>query len=286
MGIDVHGLNFLRDVKKKRLLGDTVTIGRQGLHVPERTVKELVDVGPAYQHHAYCEELLTGYFGATQVDSLDNSGYEQATRIHNMNEPLPAELWGKYDTVIDGGSLEHIFDVSQALKNCSLLCRPGGQILHILPANNFCGHGFWQFSPELFFSLYSAANGYGETEVFIADLADTARWYRVKEPRDGVRVNVSSSTELYALVRTVLKRKDFSHSTVQQSDYVYAWGNTGKAEAGSGDLPKGLKAKLKSIPVVYRILSPLYGLYLRSRTSTGLNARNPGLTVVDVETYI
>jgi len=286
MGIDVHGLNFLRNTKKKRLLGDTITIGRQGLHVPERTVKALVGAAPAYRHHAYCEELLTGYFGATKVDSLDNSAYEQATHIHNMNEPLPAALSGKYDTVIDGGSLEHIFNAPQALKNCSVLCKPGGQILHILPANNFCGHGFWQFSPELFFSLYSDANGYAETEVFIADLSDTARWYRVKEPRDGVRVNVSSSTELYALVRTVLKGKNFSHAEVQQSDYVYVWEGTGAADAKPSDRPKGLKEKLKSIPIVYRILSPLYGLYLRSRISTGLNARNPGLTVLDVKTYI
>jgi hypothetical protein len=27
----------------------------------------------------------------------------------------------------------------------------GGEIIHVLPANNLCCHGFWQFWPELFF---------------------------------------------------------------------------------------------------------------------------------------
>jgi 2-polyprenyl-3-methyl-5-hydroxy-6-metoxy-1,4-benzoquinol methylase len=66
-----------------------------------------------------------------------------------MNKPLPKTLHNKYDTVIDSGTLEHIFKAPEALEYCLLLCKPGGQILHMLPSNNWCGHGFWQFSPEL-----------------------------------------------------------------------------------------------------------------------------------------
>jgi hypothetical protein len=94
--------------------------------------------------------------------------------------------------------------------------------LHVAPTNNFCGHGFWQLSPELFFTLYSEANGYKETEVFLADLANERFWYQVREPRDGKRANVTPSTLLYALVRT-RRTKVFSHDDVQQSDYVFAW---------------------------------------------------------------
>ena len=157
------------------------------------------------------------------MESLDNSSYENADHIHDMNSPIPEELCGKFDTIIDGGCLEHIFNVAQAFDNCSRLCRPGGQIIHILPANNFCGHGFWQFSPELFFSLYSEENGYRDTEVYLADLADRDAWYRVHAPTDGERVNVLSSRELYVMVRTVLAGEQFSHRQVQQSDYVYTW---------------------------------------------------------------
>ncbi|RJG01278.1 methyltransferase domain-containing protein [Noviherbaspirillum sedimenti] len=282
MGIDVHGLNLLMHAKKKKLFGNTITIGRQGLHVKERLVKKLVDAEPSYKNQIYCEELLTEYFGATVVNSIDNSAYENATHIHDMNEPLPMSLHEKYDTVIDGGCLEHIYNAPQAFRNCSKFCKPGGQILHMLPANNFCGHGFWQFSPELFFSLYSKKNGYEETEVFIADLSDTQKWYQVKEPKNGERVNVFSSTALYVLVRTVLKNDEFSHAEVQQSDYLYEWENQSFSELQS----TGLKQKLKKINFLYRILSPAYHFYLRIQRETGLNGRNPGLVVIDLKSFI
>jgi len=283
MGIDIHGLNFLRYTKKKKPLGDTITIGRQALNVIGPMVKELVGIKPSYKSHAYCEELLIDYFGATRVESVDNSDYEKATHIHNMNEPLPKGLCEKFDTVIDGGCLEHVFNAPQALKNCSLFCKPGGQILHILPANNFCGHGFWQFSPELFFSLYSKANGYNETEVFLAELSDTRRWFQVTQPTNGERVNVSSSTALYVLVRTVLQRTDFSHSDVQQSDYRYEWDKTRSCEPKPPAGRTGFKQKLREMPSVYEWLSPVYRLYSNSRR---LDDRNPGLTMIRLKSCI
>ena len=45
------------------------------------------------------------------------------------------------------------------------LCKNGGTIIHSLPSNNNCGHGFWQFSPELFFSLYNEKNGFKNNEM-------------------------------------------------------------------------------------------------------------------------
>jgi SAM-dependent methyltransferase len=294
MGIDHHGLNFLRYAKKKRLLGDTVTIGRQGIHVFEPTLKELVQTKSSYMKQEYCEELLTEYFGATTVDSIDNSDFEKATYIHDMNEPLPKSLYGKYDTVIDGGTLEHVYNAPQALKNCSQLCKPGGQILHILPANNYCGHGFWQYSPELFFSLYSEKNGYSETEVFMADLSDTTKWYQVKKPVDGDRALVTSSTALYALAKTVLTGPDFSHSRIQQSDYLYEWANAspGPQEPGelAGDKPKerlSIKQKLKKVPFAYKVLSPAYRLYQRSKKEAArLDRKNPDLIMIDLSSHI
>jgi hypothetical protein len=123
--------------------------------------------------------------------------------------------------VIDFGSLEHIYNVSQAFANVSALCAIGGQILHALPANNQCGHGFWQFSPELFYSLYSEGNGYKGTHVFIANTVDETHWYEVKPPVNGGRVEVMSPTPLVALVRTT--KIGSLRQDVQQSDYAPAW---------------------------------------------------------------
>jgi len=285
MGIDIHGLNFLRYAKTKKPFGSVMTIGRQGLHVIEPIIKEIFQTSSGYKNHEYCEELLSKYFEATNVESVDNSNYEGATYVHDMNQPIPTGLAGRFDTVFDGGCLEHIYNAPQALKNCSLFCKPGGQILHVLPANNFCGHGFWQFSPELFFSLYSKSNGYADTQVFIADLSNTKQWYQVKEPANGQRVNVMSPNSLYVLVRTVLKDADFNHAHVQQSDYVFEWDGLKNSDPKLQST-SGIKQQLKKIPFVYRYLSPIYHFCLKMKNNDGLSIKNPGLSLLKVQDLI
>jgi hypothetical protein len=288
MGIDTHGLNFLRYARAKKPFGDTVTLGRQSVLVIKPILEALLGAKRAYRPQPYCEELLTEYFGATRVESTDKSPYEKATHLHDFNEPLPESLCRKYETVVDMGTLEHIYNVPQAFRNCSLLCKRGGQILHVLPANNFCGHGLWQFSPELFFSLYCRRNGYLDTEVFLADLTDTSKWYQVKEPTAGERVNVWSSTPLYVMVRTVVPTTDFSHDEVQQMHYVHEWGKGEAPGTPTAGTSRRLKAWLKRTPLVYRSLVGAYDLYWRAKrkTETGLNGRNPWLVVTDVRSSI
>lgn len=282
MGIDIHALNFVRHASARQPLGKTLTIGRQEVHVPEHELRRILDAKPEHRKDKYCERLVETYLGATCVESLDNSDYEGATFVHDMNRPLPEDMHGRFDTVIDGGSLEHVFNAPQALKNCSALCKPGGQILHILPANNFCGHGFWQFSPELFFSLYSEANGYAETEVIVADLANKRRWYKVTPPSEGRRANITSSTPLYALVRTVRGSTDFSHEIVQQSDYIYAWEQGDAYTAHPEAMLPGLRKRLKEIPFAYQLLFPAYERLLKPKVETRLNSKNPNLTIIDL----
>jgi hypothetical protein len=235
MGIDIHGFNFIRYASKEKGLGRVATIGRQGLTVPALVA----------QFGRYCEEFFLKELRATLVDSYDCSDYEGATYIQDMNRPLTREA--RYDTVIDCGTLEHIYDAPQALKNVSQLCDIGGQIIHVLPANNFCGHGFWQFSPELFFSLYSQTNGYAGTEVFLADLKKPSVWYEVVRPIQG-RAEVTSRSPLYVMCRTV-KTGDSPHENIQQSDYVQIW-NAG-AQQTKTKFGAGLRAGIKNHPRLY-----------------------------------
>ena len=222
MGIGVHGL-LLRKYASERLpLKNIITIGRQELHISETNVKKLLNL-KYYKHEKYCEDLLLRVMNASKVSSLDNSNYEGSTYVFDMNKEISEDLQDKFNTVIDFGALEHIYNTPQALKNISTMCKIGGQILHILPANNFCGHGFYQFSPELFFSLYSEQNGYSETEIFLAAVPETNEWFRVIKPKNGLRVNVLSKKPLHVVVRTVLSERIFIKD-IQQSDYIYAWG--------------------------------------------------------------
>jgi hypothetical protein len=249
MGIDIHALNFLRYVSKKQKLGTVATLGRQSLLVPRRDLARFTGISwKDAELGLFSEELFKKHFGATLVDSYDYSDYEGATHVVDLGKPMVPEK--QYDTIIDCGTVEHIFNVSQALRNLSSLCASGGQIVHVLPANNFCGHGFWQFSPELFFSLYSDASGYRETEVFLADLNDARKWFEVKQPKDGRRAEVVSSSPLYVMCRTIKLGNDFPES-IQQSDYIYHWDSAYTNQHQSGLVPT-LKNAIKARPSLYR----------------------------------
>lgn len=60
--------------------------------------------------------MLLDYFGPSFVKSINNSNHEQASTTHDMNLPLPTNMHFYYDTVINGGSLHHIYNISQAFK--------------------------------------------------------------------------------------------------------------------------------------------------------------------------
>ncbi len=98
--------------------------------------------------------------GADLVESVDLSNFEGATIEHDLNVPFPSKYQQQFDVVIDGGTLEHIFDFPRALWNCLATLRIGGHFIGISPADNQFGHGFYQFSPELFFRIFTAENGF------------------------------------------------------------------------------------------------------------------------------
>jgi SAM-dependent methyltransferase len=93
--------------------------------------------------------------GFQTVESLDADSYEGADHIHDFNKPVPEEMKGQYDLVFDGGTLEHIFDFPQSLKNIFDLLKPGGIIIHASPSHNHVDHGFYMFSPTVFYDYYS-----------------------------------------------------------------------------------------------------------------------------------
>ena len=283
MGIDVHGFNFLRYAKMYGNFKETITIGRQNLNLDVNYITKKLKITGEYIKENYCELLLKEYFGSTSVSSIDNSNFEKATHIYDLNKKI-INVENKYDTVFDGGCLEHIYNLPQALENLSLICKPGGQIIHVLPANNFCGHGFWQFSPETFFSVYCDKNGYTDTEVFIADLAQEKKWFKIKKPRDGERVNLYSRTSLYVLVMTKLINEKFSHSNIQQSDYVSLWNGSSKAIKYEDNINTPLKIFRNSFLHVF--LAPMARVikrYILMNGSDILSSNNKNLEVYNIK---
>ena len=251
MGIDIHAINALRLMSRSDPLGKVATMGRQGLHVPEPQLKKM---GYSGGFDEFCEDFLVTHFNAIEVESFDYSDFEGATHIVDLNNPIGFDAI--YDTVIDAGTLEHVFDVVQALKNVSRICKVGGRILHILPVNNLVNHGFWQFSPELFFSLYSAHNGYSDTQAFLVYPSDPDSWYEITPPTNGRWDYFASSLAIYAVVMT-RKSTQMNDWDVQQSQYISDW--QCNAQAAPEENP--IKSTLKSSP----LFKPMRLAYRRLR---------------------
>jgi hypothetical protein len=220
-----------------------VTIGRQQLTIgggeletffirrgrPDIASRLACDSGDGY-----CERVIREAFGAQFVHSIDASDYEKATLVHDMNTPLEPQQ--RYSVVLDFGTLEHVMNVPVAFDNVAKLCAPGGRILHMLPSNNCTGHGFYQFSPEFFFQIYSAARGFAGTRVFAVPMGSPDLWFEVRAPHTlQSRVNITSRDELYLLVLTEKTGESppLTQSPVQQSDYVTLWAEENKAPKGS-----------------------------------------------------
>lgn len=226
MGIERNAAALLLKMRSGGVkFGRVLTLGRQNIHLEldeyQRALRQL-GRAPAAALPTYADELLLA-MGADSVDSMDASGYEEATLTHDLNRATPADWNERFDLVFDGGTLEHVFDFPTAIKNCMRMVRPGGRFVSVTIPNNWCGHGFYQFSPELFFRVFSADNGFSIQEMYVAELDGAA--YAVKDPATvGGRVELCNTRPVYLLVhaRREAVREIFAR-TPQQSDYVAEW---------------------------------------------------------------
>lgn len=208
----------------------------------------------AYQFGEYIDRYCQEFLGVEKLDTIDYSPYEGATLIHDMNQPVPEEWHGCYDAVLEAGSLEHIFNFPVAMGNLMRMTKLGGVIFMSTVANNLCGHGFYQFSPELMYRIFSAANGFEISRVVL--LEATSPWvelqpfsgvYEVKDPAAvGERVSLCSNRPVMMSVeaRKISDAVPFA-TTPQQSDYTVAW--SGDGDKAGGRAGSGVKEMLKSV---------------------------------------
>lgn len=228
-----------RGVSFDRLL----TLGHQNLCLHKKEVNFLRrEYRAAYRSHEtpldgyrwgqYADDFLREFLGASSITVIDASPYEGADMIHDMNTPVPEAWRGRYDAVIDGGSLEHIFNVPVALANLAKVLKVGGPIFITSPANNLMGHGFYQFSPELMFRVFSEANGFSLQRVLIlearypsVELSKNHKVYEVIDPEEVCgRVGLVSKKPVMMMVEaTKVHDAQMFASAPLQSDYVATW---------------------------------------------------------------
>jgi hypothetical protein len=222
----------------------TATLGRQSLHAkPEQLAQaaglDMSDLVAGWT--GYAEPLLE-LLGAKEVESIDASSFEGATVVHDLNTPLPPSLHGRFSAVVDGGTLEHIFDFPTALRAALAMVADGGHFLAMSPTNQNPGHGFYQISPELWFRvLQPEVSGFRIDRVLLCAV-NGRRWFELRDPATMHR-RVEFVTMRPAYLYVVARRVgDLGDVFPQQSDYALRWTNE---DAGSN--PHGGRSSVRRL---------------------------------------
>ena len=231
MGIEYDLADELIRLRSQKVAFDRVlTLGRQNYTASVKGTRSLFAkyglqcdwVPPNPYPQNYSEGLFTA-LGAKDIDSLDLSPAEKPTILHDLNEPVPAELRNRFDIVLDAGTLEHVFNIPQALFNCMGMVRVGGKLIIETVANNYMGHGFYQFSPELFFALLSKQNGFKVDSLLVIEHSPRHRKFEAVSP-DEARSRFETTTFWRTgLICVATRQAEVPFSTPQQSDYAGAF---------------------------------------------------------------
>jgi SAM-dependent methyltransferase len=163
---------LIQEAARSPFHGSIVTLGRQDVFVSGAVLSELANqsgvqlsnptVHPAQktklaEKGCISDDTLFLSLGFSEYRSMDVSTYESADIQFDLNQSaLPPELENRFDVVLDGGTMEHVFHVPNALQNIFRLLKVGGRVIHLSPSSNHIDHGFYMFSPTLFWDFYSA----------------------------------------------------------------------------------------------------------------------------------
>ena len=236
MGIDAHSIRFLREARGSGVsFGSTITLGCQSIAgtAPQASSRRLFEA-----------------LGCAEFHEMDHSDYEGADVAHNLNVPLPGELASKFDIVFDGGTLEHVFNVAEGLRSCMRMLKVGGHFIGHSPANNWFGHGFYQFSPEFFWRAFSPENGFEIVRLVAYEPSGGGQWFDVGDPRKaGGRIELIGPFRVLLLVLAKKTREvpPFG-SFPAQSDYSAAWtAKGGTMPAGSPPARVGFRQRLRDL---------------------------------------
>jgi SAM-dependent methyltransferase len=171
---------------------------------------------------------------------MDVSAYEKATIIQDLNQPWPDSLRERFSLVIDAGTLEHVFNFPVAIRSIMEAIAPGGHFLCITPANNQMGHGFYQFSPELYFRVFAAENGFAIEKVIVYEQPWKGIWYEVANPSEiRSRVELVNTRPVYMIVyaRKIASVDVLAQAPVQSDYPLMYW------QAGPGGEAAGVERK-------------------------------------------
>jgi len=212
MGILINDFKLLLEARARQVsFAKVLTLGRLSVQIQRHDLEDLLvghglkpAGGPTFYQQfgvGYNGDDLFRLLGAGQVDSMDYSNFEGASIIHDLNHPMPPLYDEQYDVVIDGGTLEHVFNFPVAIHNAMRAVKIGGRLFIFQMANNFCGHGFYCLSPELFYRLLTPKYGFQVERMLVYEEHDFTRVFSVADTQRTVkRLNIKSDYGVLIMV--------------------------------------------------------------------------------------
>jgi len=209
-----------------------LTLGRQGIHLHRNTIDYYANkYNIKFSDNVYtefCENMFKD-LGFNSVDSIDYSSYENASIIHDMNKPINNELnilKNKYQFILDGGTIEHIFNTPQLCENIIDLLDINGIFLSITCNNNLSGHGIYQFSPEFFMSAFNEKYGMKIISIYLAEVnSEINTWIRC-DSYNGWRNETKFNTLAHVYIITIAQKiSNDRESLIYNSPQQYSYEN-------------------------------------------------------------
>ena len=87
--------------------------------------------------------------------------------IGDLNYEIDQQYYEYFDLILDGGTLEHCYNIAQAFKNVCQMIKVGGFSLHSNPVNRI-NHGYYNLNP-LFYDHGFKNNGFDIHDLCILD---------------------------------------------------------------------------------------------------------------------
>lgn len=249
---------------KKPFSGSILQLGRQSIYFSPMQLNQWAGWHGVKLHAPAASGTMDDVhffmaLGFDRVHSLDINPLRKSDLIHDLNQEVPRHLYGNYDLVLDGGTMEHVFDSTAVLKNIHRLLKVNGRIMHGSPCNNHrIDEGYHLFSPSFLWDFYET-NGYridtcylirhssvphlGSWEVF--PYSRPGMWKRIPPSRDGKCLSIF-------FVATKL------HESTDIRIPCQYWSKASSARARSVEKEAKRRVKLKRRGFFYR-LSSLFG---------------------------
>ena len=117
-----------------------------------------------------CDAEFFRMLGFAETKAVDVSDFEGAEIILDLNKEIPEHLAGTCDLLVDGSTLDNIFDPPLALRNAARMLKPDGRIVLSNQGNystHFTGIPYLIMTPIWFYD-YFCINNFVDCQVYVA----------------------------------------------------------------------------------------------------------------------